>query len=147
MIDQDVLVPRGKNDTIDFHVAPPADWPEWRKTELVANTRNGRVGAILVSESHRARVWSIWLQPGERLPFHRHVLDYFWTTTSAGKSRSWYDDGRVTETEYKLGETRHYKVEKGGSFMHDLENIGDTVLGYITVEYLDSANPPLDVSR
>jgi hypothetical protein len=27
--------------------------------------------------------------------------------------------------------------------MHDLENIGDTELAFTTVEFLDSANPPL----
>jgi beta-alanine degradation protein BauB len=30
--------------------------------------------------------------------------------------------------------------------MHDLENIGDTVLAFTTVEFLDSPNPPLAVS-
>ena len=37
----------------------------------------------------------ITLQPGERLEFHRHVLDYFWTTTASGRARSTYPDGRV----------------------------------------------------
>ena len=29
--------------------------------------------------------------------------------------------------------------------IHDLENIGDTVLAYTTVEFLDSANAPLPI--
>lgn len=33
----------------------------------------------------------------------------------------------------------------GEYMIHDLENIGDTVLAYTTVEFLDSANPALPV--
>ena len=60
-----------------------ATWPQWRRDELAANTANAHVGTRLVSETARGRVWHLTLQPGERLPFHRHVLDYFWTVTSA----------------------------------------------------------------
>ncbi len=97
----------------------------------------------MVSESARARVWHIWLKPGERLPFHRHVLDYFWTATSAGRSRSYYEDGRVVEAEYKVGDTAHLHFGKGEYLLHDLTNIGDTELGFVTVEFLDSENEPL----
>ncbi len=69
---------------LDLRVSPPAEWPGWRKAELVANTANPRVGTVLVSETPRARVWHLTLAPGERLPFHRHVLDYFWTVTRTG---------------------------------------------------------------
>jgi hypothetical protein len=103
------------------------------------------VGSVLVSESDRVRIWHITLQPGERLEFHRHVLDYFWTTTAPGRARSHYPDGRVVDADYPEGSTRNYRIENGGTFMHDLENIGDTVLGYVTVEYLDSANEPLPI--
>ncbi len=50
---------------------------------------------LLASENDRVRVWTISLKPGERLPFHKHVLDYFWTATAAGTTRSHYSDGRI----------------------------------------------------
>lgn len=118
-------------------------WSEALREELASAQANGRVGSRIVSESDRVRVWLIEMQPGDRLPFHTHVLDYFWTATSAGKARSRYADGRVEEYEYDVGATKHFSFAKGESMTHDLENIGDTVLAFTTVEFLDSANAPL----
>jgi hypothetical protein len=119
------------------------DWPKWAQEDLTANRFNPCVGNVLVSEGPRARVWHIWLKPGERLPFHRHVLDYFWTATSDGRSRSYYEDGRVVEAEYKTGDTAHLHFGKGEHLLHDLTNIGDTDLGFVTVEFFESENEPL----
>jgi hypothetical protein len=121
-----------------------AGWPQWRRDELAANTANAHVGTRLASESPRARVWLLTLQPGERLPFHRHVLDYFWTVTSpGGAGRSHYGDGRVAEVSYAEGDTRHMTFAAGESMIHDLENIGGAPLSFVTVEFLPSANEPL----
>jgi hypothetical protein len=122
-----------------------AAWPQWRRDELAANAANPRVGTRLVSEDARVRVWLLELAAGERLPFHRHVLDYFWTVTSprGGKGRSHYGDGRVQEVDYALGDTKHLRFAAGESMIHDLENIGTDTLSFVTVEFLDSANPPL----
>jgi len=130
---------------MDAGTEPFASWPQWRRDELAANTTNGRVGTILVDESPRGRVWHLTLQPGERLPFHRHVLDYFWTVTSpgGGHGRSHYGDGRIVEVVYVEGETRHLFFKEGESMIHDLENVGTIPLSFVTVEYLPSANPPL----
>jgi mannose-6-phosphate isomerase-like protein (cupin superfamily) len=130
---------------MDFTTSPPANWPVWRREELERNTRNGRVGSTLVSVSDHVRVWHLVLRPGERLPFHRHVLDYFWTVTQPGRSRSHYGSGEVRERDNAVGDTQHFRFGAGESMIHDLENIGDTPLGFVTVEFLDSANPPLDV--
>ena len=116
-----------------------------RDTELkAAMAGNGMVGQRLLSETDAVRVWRIELAPGERVGFHKHVLNYFWTATSAGKSRSTYGDGRSVDTEYALGTTRHYTFGLGESMVHDLTNIGDTVLSFTTVELkIGSANQPL----
>ena len=111
--------------------------------EFLANRKLPRVGNVLVSQSERVRVWQIALAPGERLPFHRHVLNYFWTATSPGRARSRYADGRVAEVTYVQGDTRHYDFAAGDSMYHDLENLGDSVLTFVTVEYLQSPNAPL----
>jgi len=118
---------------------------EQRKAELARAIKGfGMVGQKLVSETDDVRVWRIDLKPGERVAFHTHVLNYFWTATSAGKSRSTYADGRVAETEYVEGSTRHYTFGPGESMVHDLENIGSTRLSFTTVELkIGSANPPL----
>lgn len=106
---------------------------------------NGRVGQHLVSQSDRVRVWLIALQPGEKLPPHCHVLDYFWTATTPGRARSTYHNGQVEEKDYALGDTAHLRLGAGESFVHDLQNTGNTVLSFTTVEFLDSANKPLPI--
>lgn len=119
--------------------------------EIAAELRDGkisgRVGSDLVSETDRVRVWHLALEPGERLGFHRHVLDYFWTATSGGSSRSHYGDGRVADMDYHPGQTSHFHFEKGESMVHDLTNTGQSRLTFVTVEFKDSANAPLDLEK
>lgn len=123
-----------------------AEQPHWSEAlvdELAAAGQNGRVGSRLVSETDTYRIWLIEMQPGERLPFHTHVMTYFWTATTPGRARSRYADGRVEELDYTVGMTRHMSFASGESMTHDLENIGDTVLCFTTVEDKRSANAPL----
>ena len=49
----------------------------------------------------------------------------------------------MAEVSYDLGDTRHFTFGPGESMTHDLENIGDSVLCFTTVEFFGSANPPL----
>lgn len=127
---------------LNAHFSGP-HWTPDLLEELQHAHNSGAVGSTLVSQSDRAKVWLIEMQPGTRLPFHTHVLDYFWVATTPGKARSRYADGTVAEVTYDVGTTKHFTFAKGESMTHDLENIGDTVLCFTTVEYLDSANAPL----
>ena len=122
-------------------------WPPDIAAEFEREKKNPNpcVGSELVSESERVRVWMIRLNPGERIGFHRHVLDYFWTAVTPGRARSHQADGTTIETDYFAGETRHESYGLGEFKMHDLENIGDSELVFTTVEFLDSANAPLPV--
>lgn len=120
-----------------------SDWPKHLRDEFESNQKNGRIGNRLVSETDRVRVWSIALKPGERLGFHKHVLDYFWTVVTPGKGRSHRCGVPAVEVEYKAGETKHIKYGPGEFMIHDLENIGSTELVFTTVEFKDSANLPL----
>lgn len=119
------------------------DLSEDLRAEFTRNAFNPCVGQVLLSAGDRARVWYIRLAPGERLGFHRHVLDYFWTALSAGTARSHIDGGAPTVAHYRPGETRHLTFGPGQSMIHDLENVGETDLVFVTVEHLRSANPPL----
>jgi hypothetical protein len=53
----------------------------------LAHAGDGRVGIELLSETDRVRVWAIGLKPRQRLGFHTHVLDYFWTAVTGGRGR------------------------------------------------------------
>ena len=122
-----------------------APWSAEIAAEFEHNQYNGCVGSELVSETNRVRVWALHLAPGERIGFHRHVLDYFWTAVTTGRGRQHMNDGTTIEKTYLAGETRHEHYKLGEYKVHDLENIGDTDLVFTTVEFLDSANPPLEV--
>ena len=110
--------------------------------EFERNQHNGCLGTRLLSETERVRVWAIHLKPGG-IGFHRHVLDYFWTTVRAGIGLSHMQDGSTIERRYRAGETQHESYRPGDYKVHDLENIGHTELVFTTVEFLDSANDPL----
>jgi quercetin dioxygenase-like cupin family protein len=125
----------------------PDIWPEAIRRELEADAMNPRVGTRLLSETARVRVWEIRLAPGERIGFHRHVLDYFWTAVTPGRALSRQGDGTQVEARYTAGQTQHSSYGPGEFKVHDLENIGDTELIFTTVEFLDSANPPLPLGQ
>jgi beta-alanine degradation protein BauB len=124
----------------------PASLDATLTKEFVAHAGDGRVGNKLISETGRVRVWSLNLKPGERIGFHTHVLDYFWTSITGGRGRSHYNDGRTEEMIYKPGDIRQLVFRAGEFMIHDLENIGDTELVFTTVEFLDSPNAPLILS-
>ena len=126
-----------------IHHSDRSHWPPERAAEFECNQQNGCVGTELVSESDRVRVWMIRLAPGNRIGFHKHVLDYFWTAVTAGRGRQHAHDGSILEKSYAAGETRHEAYGTGEYKIHDLENIGETELVFTTVEFLQSANPPL----
>jgi hypothetical protein len=124
-------------------IEAPKHWPDWLRRDFAEHQLNGCVGSTPLSETDRVRVWSIRLAPGKRLSFHRHVLNCFWTATTAGRARSYYHDGEMEDRTYTVGEIRHMSFGPGEFMM--LENTGDTELIFTTVEFLDSANRPIAI--
>jgi hypothetical protein len=121
---------------------PPAIAAEFEREK---QNLNGCVGTALISETDRVRVWMIRLAPGERIGFHRHVLDYFWTSVNGGRGRQHVHDGTTVEYSYQPGETRHETYGAGQFKVHDLENLGDKEMVFMTIEFLNSANKPLAI--
>jgi len=122
-------------------------WPAQIKAEYDAEAKspNPCVGHQLLSETDKVRVWRIHLRPGERVGFHRHVLNYFWSAATSGRGRQHFNDGETREYTYAAGETRHELYGPGEFKVHDLENIGDTDLIFTTVEFLESPNKPMPI--
>ena len=69
-----------------------AGWSPEIRQEFADNAHNHQVGSVLLSETDEVKVWSIRLAPGERVPAHRHVLNYFWTALTDGISLQHIDD-------------------------------------------------------
>ena len=127
--------------------ADKSNWPLAIAAEFEREGENNNpcVGNRLLSENERVRVWMIRLAPGERFGFHRHVLDYFWTSVTGGRGRQHVNDGKTVEYSYTPGETRHETYRPGEFKVHDLENIGDKEMVFMTIEFLNSANTPLAI--
>jgi hypothetical protein len=112
-------------------------WSDVVKADFADHSHNTNVGSKLLSMDERVRVWSIHLEPGERLGAHRHTLDYFWTAINSGHSLQHVDDGSTRVVSYEAGETRHFDFAPGEYLLHDLENIGQMPLSFVTVEFRD----------
>jgi hypothetical protein len=54
-------------------------------------------------------------------------------------------DGKTVEYTYQPGETRHESYASGEYKVHDLENLSDKEIVFMTVEFLDSPNTALPV--
>jgi hypothetical protein len=114
----------------DFDVASFAD-------ELAAAPANLAVGTSRLFENDRVRVWEVRLEPGERTPFHAHTVRYFWTCVDPGVGRQRYADGTMKVLRYGTGDTRYSEHSPEAPTLHDLENVGETPLRFITVELLE----------
>src|ERR1051325_5691139 len=124
------------------------EWPAALKAEFAreAEQPNGCVGSALLSETGKTRVWMIKLKPGERIGFHRHVLNYFWTSVNGGRGRQHLMDGTTVEYSYTPGETRHEAYGAGEYKAHDLKTRGAEDMIFMTVESIEgSANKPLPI--
>jgi mannose-6-phosphate isomerase-like protein (cupin superfamily) len=107
--------------------------------ELAAAPTNFDVGTEVWFENDRIRVWEIKLEPGERGPFHAHTRNYFWTVVEPGRGLQRFADGSYAVRDYLVGETKFLEHTPETALIHDLENIGDTVLRFVTVELLGPA--------
>ena len=105
--------------------------------ELRAAPSNLAVGTTLRFENERLKVWEVKLKPGERGPFHAHTRNYFWTVVEGGRGLQRLADGTFRERDYAVGDTSYLEHSPDTALIHDLENVGETVLRFVTVELLD----------
>lgn len=110
--------------------------PDGFAEELAAAPANLDVGTTLWLENERVRVWEVRLDPGTRCPFHAHTRPYVWTCVGAGTGRQRSPDGTLKVRRYAEGDTQFSAHTGGKPMLHDLENVGDTVLRFVTVELL-----------
>ncbi|MEL6962035.1 MAG: hypothetical protein AAFO01_04715 [Pseudomonadota bacterium] len=119
-------------------------WSEEIMREFQNNKYNGKIGTDLVFENDSVRVWHMTLQPGEKMPVHRHVLTYFWTAITPGRFLQRTYDGTTYESDYQAGLTHFYDVGWNEFALHNLENVGHTTIIFCAVELKkESKNLPL----
>ena len=84
-----------------------------------ATTRTlGPIGDKIVFENEFVRVWSLALEPGQRQPWHQHLLPYLIVPLTEGQNEMTFDDGRVRETREKPGEV----IWREAGIPHELLN-------------------------
>ncbi|MFD9902944.1 hypothetical protein [Streptomyces sp. NPDC059063] len=138
--------PRPASPLVSTVVAEAFDrWSPQLHKEVDTNAHNGHVGQSLLKETDTLRVWETTLHPGERVPVHRHVLDYTWIALTDGRARQHASDGTSREISYVRGQTQSFSFDAGQYHLHDLRNIGDDVLSFLVIETKDGANEPIQL--
>jgi hypothetical protein len=105
--------------------------------ELSKASSNKELGTSMWFDNEKVRVWEVLLEPGERGAFHSHTTNYFWTVVDPGRGLQRFADGTYVIRDYLLGETKYLEHSPDSELIHDLENVGDTRLRFVTVELLD----------
>lgn len=123
-MNDDATLETGRFDTDEF------------RAELAAAAGNHQLGTALWFENERIRVWEVSLSPGERGPFHSHTTNYFWTVVEGSKGLQRFSDGTYVVRDYRVGDTKYLEHSPGTALIHDLENVGETRLRFVTVEIL-----------
>ena len=111
--------------------------PDEYAGELAAAPDNFDVGTTVWFENDRIRVWELLLLPGERGAFHSHVTNYFWTVVEGSRGLQRFADGTFVVRDYLVGETKYLEHTPDTALIHDLENVGNSTLRFVTVELLD----------
>jgi hypothetical protein len=101
--------------------------------ELARAASNRDLGTRLWFENDHVKVFEVRLEPGERGPFHVHDQPYFWTVVEPGRGLQRFADGTYVIRDYALGDTRYLTHSEHDPLVHDLENVGDTTLRFVTV--------------
>ncbi|WP_217165432.1 hypothetical protein [Streptomyces sp. AC512_CC834] len=109
-------------------------WSPPLHKEFDTNTHRDQCGQTLLHDSPELRVWQTRLEPGERLPVHRHERDYVWIALTRGTARQHESDGTSREISFERGRTQYFTFDAGQYHLHDLKNIGDETLSFLTVE-------------
>ena len=62
---------------------------------------------------------------------------YFWTVVDGGIARQRAADGTMITREYHVGDTNYSEHSPDEPLIHDLENVGESQIRFVTVELLD----------
>ena len=104
--------------------------------ELLNARENLKVGTAIWFENYMIRVWDLRLEPGERLPFHCHQNTYFWVCEQGGRGIDRQPKGKIRTHDYSIGEVTWHDLTPQQPLIHDLENVGDSILRFQAVELL-----------
>ena len=109
-------------------------WPESKLMELGTFEAPEKLGQSLLFENDTMVMWSIKLEPGQRLPFRKISRDYLWISMTEGLALTRYNTGKIAMFRFNKHETKYFEFEND-SCIYDLENIGEDNLHINAIEF------------
>ncbi len=115
------------------------------REEAKRNSKNGCVGREMVLENARVRIWRTVLEPGERMAYHSHTLDFIWIAISDCNLIFHDRDGSSLTVELGMGEVVYKRVPRKAELVRAVCNIGLELAHFEVVEFLESENSALPI--
>lgn len=115
------------------------------RQEARRNSKNGCVGREMVLENARVRIWRTVLEPGERMAYHTHTLDFIWIAISDCNLVFHDRDGASNTVEFGMGEVVYKRVPGKAELVRAVCNIGLDPAQFEVVEFLESGNSALPI--
>ncbi|TMU56696.1 hypothetical protein [Flagellimonas algicola] len=109
-------------------------WDQKMIDELLHNDVRESLGDRLVFENETVKLWDIRLEPGERLPFRKHNVNYNWVCVTGGLALTRHGNGKISMVKLEPGDTEYWEF-RGKNYTNDLENIGDRTIAINVLEY------------
>jgi quercetin dioxygenase-like cupin family protein len=90
----------------------------------------GPIGDKILFENELVRVWAVTLDPGQRQPWHQHLLPYLIVPLTKGENIMYFDDGRERATHETPGEV----LWREPGIPHELLNVSDWQYRNVLIE-------------
>ena len=135
---------RAAGRSLTLGLASSAAWssrrsPSIRPTSRTSSPRRRRTSSSAAVCSTRTRASGSGTSRSSRasgLPFHRHRTSYFYRCHAGSLTRVRFPDGTGAVYESVADEVHHHEIGEDDLVVHDLENAGDSLLAFTTVELL-----------
>lgn len=114
-------------------------WETSKIEELKNIDPNLPLGNSLLFENESIKLWSITLEPGERLPFRIQKTNYNWICLTGGLAISRFASGKISLVKFEKEDIGYWEFIDN-ELICDLENIGEDVLNINVIEYKLTSN-------
>ncbi|NJB70623.1 hypothetical protein GGR42_001085 [Saonia flava] len=119
-------------------INPSGNFDPWsieKQKELENLNPNEPLGTSLLFENESMRLWNIYLEPGERLPFRIQRTNYNWICMTGGLAISRFNDGKICLVKFDKEDVDYWEFQNN-ELICDLENIGEEEISINLIEYL-----------
>jgi hypothetical protein len=99
----------------------------------VAAAAEQPIATTLLLENDAVRIWDLTLQPGERIAFHKHSYPFLFACVAGGRQLARRADCRTILSEVPVG-WAYWSDLPNGPEIHSIENVGESLIRYTTVE-------------